>query len=223
MNTYGLLITAYSRVDYLQQCFQSLFEANLPDNLKILVIDDCSPEPEVWKAIQEFKVIIRDKNPFISCFYYRMLENSKIRKCLQTGIEILFKEDCDIVMNLDADAIVKENFYQIISALKKKHPDNIVSGFNNINHGNKIIHQYDDSAAKAYLNGINACFDKPLYDKYIQPQLLKEGNWDYNTSLACREDNKPFFVTTPSTVDHIGIVSSMGHGTGVQADTAYDF
>jgi GT2 family glycosyltransferase len=224
MNIFGLLIVAYNRPDYLQQCFQSLYESNLPDNLKILLIDDCSPEVEVWEAMQQFKVIVQYRNPSISCYLHRMPVNSKIRHCLHTGIDILFKEGCDIITNLDGDAIIKPNALQDVFALKEKHPDNIVSGFNNINHGNKIIHQYDDCAIKAYIGGINTCFDKILYDKYIYPQLLKEGNWDYNTSLACREDNKSFYVTSPSVVQHIGMVSSMGHTQGgAKPDEAYDY
>ncbi len=74
---------------------------------------------------------------------------------------------------------------------------------------------------KAYCNGINMCFNRKQYETYIKPNLLRDGNWDYNTSLACNADNLPFIITTPSVVQHIGMVSSMGH-TG-NPDRAQDF
>lgn len=66
------------------------------------------------------------------------------------------------------------------------------------------------------------CFSRTQFDKYISPALLKEGNWDYNTSIACQADIMPFAITRPSVVQHIGMISSMGHNHQ-EPDRAGDF
>lgn len=208
----GIVIPVYNRPNYLRQCLESMMKITTVADANLL-IDDCSTDHDVQELLTDYSVsLIRNEI------------NKGVRESLRIGIEYLFDSGCDIIINLDSDAIVKPDFIEKLISLRNQHPGHIVSGFNAISDVNPIIETYDNSCVKAYVNGINMCFDKEQYEKYIKPALLKVGNWDYNVSLACREDNIPFYVTRPSVVQHIGIVSSMGHTQGgAKADQAYDY
>lgn len=212
----GIIIPVYNRPEYLQKCLDSLSQiTTLPDD--ILFIDDGSTDISIHLMISDF--CSRGVGGVIGNG-----DNIGVRASLKKGIERLFGYGCDIIINLDSDAIVKPDFIDKLISLRDQHPGHIVSGFNAISTVNPIIETYDNCCVKAYANGINMCFDKVQYEKYIKPALQKVGNWDYNTSLACREDNLPFYVTKPSVVQHIGLVSSMGHTQGgVKSDEAYDY
>lgn len=218
----GILIVAYNRPDYLQQCLDSLIASEIPPGTIILLLDDCSTDTQVGKIIAEAKGKLFHVENIKYCAVRNPI-NWGIRGCLECGIETLFNVGCDVVINLDGDAIVKPEFINRLVDLKNKHPTNIVSGFNAISTVNPIITQHDDCCVKGYANGINMCFDNDRYKKYIKPALNIIGNWDYNTSLNCRAHDLPFYVTTPSVVQHIGLISSMGHGHGEKADQAHDF
>jgi len=206
----GIVIPIYNRPKYVQACFSSLLKADIPENTQIILVDDASTDSSVYGLIQTF-------TPPCNKITITNNANLGVRKTLKKGIEKAFGIGCDIVINLDSDGIVKPDF---IERLLEFAGGNIVSGFNCESAVNPVLTVDKGYVLKAYGNGINMCFNQALYDKYIHPSLLKEGNWDYNTSLACQADKIPFIITTPSVVQHIGIESSMGHTGG---DFAKDF
>lgn len=210
----ALIITTYNRPEYLAYCIAGVEELN-PQPDYIILCDDSSDNP------QTIEMIASKGNKW---HINLNSVNRGIKRQIEAGVKIAFEVyDADIAINLDGDAMVKPNLIEGLVSLHCMH-DNIVSGFNCVTEANPIISVKDGYVYKGYCNGINMCFNRDQYNKYILPSLSKGGNWDYNTSLACREDNKPFIITTPSLVQHLGIVSSMGHTNGgVQADMAHDF
>lgn len=202
----ALIIPIFNRPQYVQQCFASLSSLTLKPDLLILV-DDASTEQLPFCPLPH-KLIKHEKN-------------TGIRSALTTGIEYAFKQKATVVINLDSDAIVKPDFIERLIAIHQPN-DYIATGFNAKHKDNPITqnNSFETFGYKPFANGINMCFNKQQYERYIKPSLAKTGNWDYNTSLLCQRDNKPFVTTLPSVVQHIGMQSSMGH---VGADVAYDF
>ncbi len=223
----ALIIPVFNRPTYVKQCFDSILAASLPGDLEIYVVDDCSTDDGIRDVIAEFANELGLKG--VPYYILGNLENKGVRGTLLKGFEHAFKCGCDKIINLDSDAIVKPNFVQVLTGFLDRYKGTyIVSGFNCKSEGNPVLFQDivtgdDDFVHKALCNGINMCFTREHYDKYIFPALNMVGNWDYNTSLACKRDGIPFIITTPSVVQHIGVKSSMGHGEGVKADVAYDF
>lgn len=191
-----LVIPVFNRANYVTKCFSSLERITTKPDL-IVIVDDGSTE----------------QMPFCPLPHkYIKQANTGVRGALMTGIEYAFKQKADLVINLDSDAIVKPDFIERLTELHAN--SNIVCGFNCDSVQNPVKYTFDNHVVKEYANGINMCFNKAQYLQHIKPSLLKEGNWDYNTSLSCRANNQSFLITKPSVVQHIGIQSSMGHHCG---------
>ncbi len=187
----ALIIATYNRPEYVKRCFDSLERITTDPDLIVVVDDGSTVEMPVLGLKHELI-----KKP-----------NGGIKSALLAGIEQA--KDCDIFINLDSDAIVKPDFIERVLSLHK-HTGLITSGFNNPKEAFITAH------TKKHANGINMCFNKQQYANYIKPALLGGGNWDYEAS---KKANK-VAITVPSCVQHIGMISSMGH-TG--ADRAHDF
>lgn len=214
----ALIVTIYNRPEYLEKCFNSLYAAKFPKETSIYLIDDASTDPLVKKLCSQFSEhAYRNK---INMAYLLKEVNSGIKESLKLGARTAFDSGHDVIINLDGDAVVKPNFIEVLLALKAKCPDKIVSGFNCVSATNPNVFDKGDHYLKQYCNGINACFTKDLYDKYIVPGLEKRGNWDYNASVVAKNDSVMFAVTKPSVVQHIGLNSSMGH---MGSDYAQDY
>lgn len=213
----GLVIPVYNRPDYVRQCFDSLRKLTVQPRFTFIV-DDCSTDADTMKLCN---AMAKEKGAQL----IRHTSNNGVRQSVQDGIEQAIKYGCDIIINLDSDAVVKPDFIERLLHAKQ-NCKNIVSGFNCVTKVNPVLNSIDIAGQpcvlKPHCNGINMCFDATQYKKYIRPALLKEGNWDYNVSLACMAVNLPFVVTVPSVVQHIGIVSSMGHNHQ-EPDRAQDY
>ena len=205
----ALIVTIYNRPEYLKKCFDSLSKANFPSETTIYLIDDASTDQSVAAVCDEFTR--RMEHCEIPTVMYKKDINSGIKESLKIGVKAAFDDGHDIFINLDGDAVVKPNFIYALLTIKFKCPDKIVSGFNCVSPTNPNVFDKGDYYLKQYCNGINACFTKDLYEKYIVPGLEKHGNWDYNASVVAKNDSVMFAVTKPSVVQHIGLNSSMGH------------
>lgn len=212
----GIIIPCYNRPEYLKRCLESVSASDLRFVKKVVSVNDASADSNVHHTLLLYR---NTDMPFIIRGHY---ENKGIRLVLLENIDLLFADDCDIVINLDSDAIVKPEWVQALVKLKERFPDHIISGFNSNNTNkdgslrNPIIEEHEDYILKKHCNGINMCFNRNDYEKVIRPALLKEGNWDYNST-----NNKGFIIAKPSIVQHIGVISSMGHNDN--PDIAYDF
>lgn len=208
-----LVIPCYERANYLLRCTDSLYNL-ATDPTGIIFVNDASRDPEVDNLIDHFEGTCKISHE----------KNTGVRGCIKDGADNAFGiHEANLVVVLDSDAIVKPNFVDRIVGMYHKY-GNITSGFNAHNIKNPIEETGDGCVFKKHVNGINVCFNREQYEKYVAPALEIGGNWDYNTSLNYQKDNKLFTITAPSVVQHIGLVSSMGHtNNGVKPDIAYDF
>lgn len=210
-----VVVPTYNRPQYFSRCLHHLGEL-YPEPWDIILVDDASTDPETKRLL--------DVATSAGLTVARHEQNTGVRGALKTGCTIAFEDmQADLVIVLDSDAICKPNMVDRLVEMHNKY-GNITSGFNTHNVKNPIEETGDGCVFKKHVNGINVCFNHDQYDKYVDPSLNIVGNWDYSTSLAYQKDNKLFTITAPSLVQHIGLVSSMGHtNNGVKPDMAYDF
>lgn len=208
----GLLITTFNRPNYLRQCLKSLKAANL-ENVFTCVIDDGTTDGIAIDAINDSSlfdlIFFRDKP--------RGIHNS-----IKTGFDFLINEECDVLINLDPDTIVKPDFIQRLTDMISKHSDKIITGFNTTTGGrHKPVSFFDGGVYKRTIGGINMCMTADIYRDIVRPNLTAK-NWDWKVCEEMQRRNKYFVALTPSCVQHIGLVSSMGHYDG-GVDVADDF
>jgi glycosyltransferase involved in cell wall biosynthesis len=212
----ALIITTYNRPDYLQRCLDSLKQVDYPKGTQVYIIDDRSTDARTIELINSFTL------GEIPVTKYFKPANKGIKDSLIVGYSLAYNQ-AEYFINLDSDAIVKPDFINRLVDLKKRFPDNIVSGFNSRNTDgrgqlrNPVISEHEDYVIKKHANGINMCVSKAEYDSIIKPALYQHGNWDFNSTSG----EKNTVITVPSVVQHIGIDSSMGHDHN--PDIAFDF
>lgn len=193
----GVIIPVHNRQSYLEQCLHSVQMSDLPDNVHFYLIDDCSTEP-VYMHL-----------PLPNVNYFKYDKNQGIKKTLLWGFEHAIKEGCDMLCNLDSDALVTRDWLKRLLQLQSWHADKIVSGFDVDNPLNKVIKTHaDGSKLKDHANGINMLFSASVYQKHIKPALQSEGNWDFNSTAKVK-------AVICNVVQHIGLQSTLGH-TGAE-------
>lgn len=209
----ALLICTYNRPEYLEQTLSSLSRADLSGLNDILIVDDCSTDTRILDFITGSGYT-----------HYAMPDKGSIKTSLLHGYTDLFKRN-DIVINLDSDTLVRNDFVQVLLDLHKRLPNRIITGFNchtknrNGSVRHEVIEEGDGYNIKKSVGGVNMLLTKQLYEKHVRPALLGPGNWDHEaskstTGIAC---------TVPSVVNHIGFNSAMGHTKAEPPDTADDF
>lgn len=214
----GIIITTYNRHEYLWHCFESLKRADLTGCV-VVIVDDCSTDYKTRNLLADLQI------PGVQVTKIWNTSNKGVRESLRIGIESCFSE-CDYFMVLDGDAMVRHDFVQKITELPK---DSISTGFHctTRNRDGSERHKIAGETAGYYLKrsvgGINMFFSKQTYLTHVEPSLLKQGNWDHNSCLSLQADLKFVYCVKESVIQHLGVVSAMGH-TGVEApDTADDF
>lgn len=210
----GICITIYNRPDYLLQCLESLSKADLSD-CKVLLVDDSSMDDRVKEILrkQDYPVFTMNKRSMV---YGALLEGFK------------HLQDCDTLMVLDSDAIVKPDFVSKTLQLLSKFPTQIVTGFNCVTKDkdgkerHRVIDQGEGWNRKHSIGGIHMAFSRETYLSKVKPELekcvKKRGQWDMN---LCKVMGGAY-STVPSVIQHIGFVSSMGHYHD-RPDIAEDF
>jgi len=215
----GLLITTFNRPEYLSECLDSVrnivqFEG---DELLVLIVDDCSTDPETLSLIADFQM------PYAEVRKMRLPQNKGISHALRIGFNYLFASGCQNVINLDADAIVKPEFIEVLTRLKSLYPNRIISGFNTqsvdpktglVRH--KTVSKFGDHCLKKSIGGINILIGEKQYKTIVLPALKTPGHWDWN---VCKR-TEGFIVSTPSVVQHIGIAKGINMNN---PDVAFDF
>ena len=206
----ALIIPFHNRPEYLRKCLNSL----PPFKCTVILINDCSTDLNSIEIANSFT--LKGANVELHNFP----KNAGIKGSLKYGFDYAFKSH-DVVINLDADCIVAPNFWDILKHADSKIP---VSGINSTNYDrgklrNPIIKETKTTVIKRHANGQCLLLNKSTYKKYIEPALSKSGNWDFNVSQLCDQ----VLCVKPSLVQHIGVVSSMGHGIFGEPDVALDF
>ena len=214
----GLVITCYERYEYLVQLIESLKRCDMPNYLTILFIDDCSDDNRVGAIAKEISYVIRNER------------NIGVAASLLKGFDTLFKT-CDIVINLDSDAVVRNDFFKAAITFSRKFPGRIITGFDsrtknkNGSDRHPIVGEGIGYVEKASVGGINFIVDQTAYHKYVRPALVetqhRKGNWDHKASINSMKSGSPIICIEPSVVDHIGFDSAMKHTE--EPDTAFNF
>lgn len=217
----GLVITVFNRPDVTRKCLASILDADIPEDLLIIIVDDASTDADAISQIKDFHIggipIIKIRNE----------KNSGVRESLRIGFERCFHMGCRIVMNLDNDAIVKKDFVHRLVKLKSGHPGHIVTGFHSVNKNrdgrerHEILSVHDGFCFKKSVGGINFVIERNEYDKYVLPALEMKGNWDHNASILSMADGHPAVCIIGSVVQHLAGASSMNHLE--EPDIACDF
>ncbi|MBS1772044.1 MAG: glycosyltransferase family 2 protein [Bacteroidetes bacterium] len=210
----ALVIPVFDRINYLRQCLDSLAKlSRLPDVM--IFVNDGSTDKDVQVLLQQFA----EKLNIVKVI--TLPRNSGVQNALAKGLDDAVASGCDMLINLDSDAIVKPDFIDTLLLLHNAgNGKQIVSGFNTHHDYNPVINQFDTYCTKNYANGINMCFSSEQYYNYIKPTFGNSINWDRMASMMCQADDLQFIISTPSVVQHIGDVSSMGHD---DIDYALDF
>ncbi len=213
----AIVIPVFNRPQYLERCLNSLKRSDLK-GAEVIVHNDFSTDKKVDEIIKQSGYRV-----FNSVF-----KNHGICSILHSDIINLFAEGNDIVINLDSDAIVRNDWMEVLLDLHKDSPNQIITGFHSTTKNadgserHKIIGTGEGCVQKKSVGGINMLFTKETFTKYAKPALehciAKGGNWDHMTCINAGS----VICSVPSVIQHIGIESSLGH-THDKPDVADDF
>lgn len=220
--TTSLIIPIFNRPAYLKQCLETLSRATLPkENFIVVLVNDCSTDQETLKLLSEFEL------PF-SLEKIATHKNVGVKGAILRGVE---HKQADRYIILDSDCIVRADFYTELDRLNNYYPDHIGTGFNCTTKNRDgserhfIVGETENCYFKKSVGGCSMIFTHSICEKYILPALTEPVyNWDHRACIASMADGKPVACVKKSVVQHIGIVSSMGHSSGKERpDVADDF
>jgi glycosyltransferase involved in cell wall biosynthesis len=217
----GIAVTTHNRPEYLEKCFASLKEATFPEGTIFLIVDDASTDEKTLEMIENFTLSVPVHRTMIH-------KNKGIHHSLFVGFNQLFRYECDLAMNLDADAIVKPDFIERLVKLSERAKTHIISGFNTLTCDPKtqksrhpILSYHYGYVRKHSIGGINMVMNESLFRRYLEPELRQGYNWDWRVSSRVKNEKSYFTVTTPSCIDHIGFDSTFSKH--INPDVAADF
>lgn len=200
----GIVIPCYNRAAYLKDCLNSVLKSDIPENTLFILINDGSKDPSVGITMTLFadltNTIVFNKT------------NSGVHKSLLLGFDTAFAKGCDVVMNLDSDAIVSKDWITRLLALHEKHSHTIVSGFNTLSQDggtgkprHPVTEERQGYVTKRSIGGINMCFNADVYYRTVRNNLIGNTHWDWMVSYEMQWRGIPFVVSKPSVVQHIGV------------------
>lgn len=217
----GIVVTIFGRPQYTRDCLSSLESADL-SGCVLCLVDDKSPCIVTRAMIESYTL----NTPVIKTTNRR---NLGVARSLVKGFDLLFK-DCDILLNLDNDAIVKPNFVSTLTELLDRFPDRVVTGFNTTTLNERgelrhpIISEGVDYVEKESCGGLNMVFTRKTYQNWVRPELIsssKMGNWDNNLTRKMSREGLYVVASKPSVVQHKGEVST--YRGRVNPDVSLDF
>ena len=208
----GLVITTFNRPELLKETFESLSRADLK-GVKILIVDDASTDQETIELIRNF-------NPPGTIEVEKLIKsvNMGVFHSLQYGWDLLIRERFTLLTNLDSDVIVQPDFISKLVCAYQKSNATILTGYNSKLHLVKRIVD-DHLLVKETCGGVNLVFSPSTYVNIVR-KCLTDIWFDYRISHSVDE----IYVTTPSVIQHIGVVGSNNDPTALFAiDTSADF
>ncbi len=215
----GLVIPVHNRFKYLKEFYTSLKASDLRKLNYMMVVDDCSSEPETISFMQNFKSLSSDT---LKVYLYKNKINLKIYSTLQKYLDGLLNLGCTVMGNIDSDSIMNRDWLNALLDLNNKYPGNIYSAFHTVTKNrHKVLKVYKDHYIKNSIGGINMMYSNATYVEVIRPSLEEKTRWDCSSSEIARKYKKQIIVTNPSRIQHIGIESIMGHHDN--PDVAMDF
>ena len=204
----GLVIPIYNRHECLEISLESLRKSVLPGNMTIVLINDASMNRMTNKLFSTFNIV--DVNIIKITNRKRLNVWGTLRK----GFDYIYKENCDIMINLDSDMLVNPDWLERIIKLYAQFPENIISGYNCRIHGG--IEKFENYRFKDSTGGANLAFSRKLYP-FIRPFFDMKLGWDWKMGLAYSATKK-FVVTVPSTMDHLGERSTLKYSHNSRAE-----
>lgn len=208
----GLLITTYQRPEYLEKCLASVSDSDLSEVGAVLLMDDNSEDELTDKILRRY-----EKKYHWDCL--SNYSNQGIAITLKHGCRHLIEEHgCDVIINLDGDALVKQNFIDKIISLYKKYPNDIITGFHSTTFNDngstrhRILENNEDHFVKESVGGINMCFSVNKHWRTLEMFLEgRNGNWDDNFCQRLSGTGYKIRCVKKSVIEHIGFLSSMNH------------
>jgi glycosyltransferase involved in cell wall biosynthesis len=220
--TFGIVITAFNRPDYLRRTLESLRKTNLDDAM-VVIVDDQSTDQT---TIQLIKNLDLGSTPLIKL---RHRKNSGVLTGILHGFKLLNK-NVDFVINIDADVILNRNW---LSKLKETYEaigdrNIILTGFNTQNHPTKSCS--DNWCEKETLGGINFFMSSEFYAEHFLGWFVDRDRleyavwkiWDWTVVDRMKTNGFKFYTTRPSILQHIGF-DGMNSTPDKGVDVADDF
>jgi glycosyltransferase involved in cell wall biosynthesis len=222
--TFGVVITAFNRPEYLKRTLESLKQTS-PEDLSrsaFVIIDDASTDPETKTLIEEFRL------EGASLYKFMHKQNSGIVTGLFHGFKFLNK-NVEYVLNIDADVLVNPKWLSKLQETYEKINDknSILTGFNTKNH--ETVASFDEWHQKKDIGGINFFMSAEFYQERYQGWFkdYNRGNstswkqWDWFVVNRMADSGFKFYATKPSVIQHIGFSGLNSNGKNV--DVADDF
>lgn len=214
----GIVVTTWNRPEYLQPCLESLVRSEL-SNAVVLLVDDASDDPKTRGLLNAFDL----QTPVVKI---RKKDRTLMHVSLDIGWCFLQNLGCRYLSNLDADAIVRRDWFTRLRSLFESLPypadHTVLSGFNRSN-SPCILEQHDGFLRKSRMGGINYFFTPQFYAKVRH--LMFNSNWDSHIQYMCGTERASEYYMVcckPSVVQHIGM-KGLNSGTNSPFDTADDF
>lgn len=229
----GIVLCTYNRPEYLHETIQSIQRADIPRDTVFIIVDDHSDNEDTHKIIGGFVYWCMNDSRNLKTEFVKKDKRVNISDSIQIGFNLAFTGGCDVAMNLDSDALVRNDFIERILEIQDVFKDSITTGFHcttkNANgterHKIEMWDHVVGFCTKKSVGGINMCFNSEVWYKYVRPVVIecstKGGNWDHKVCIAMEKDGINIKCVVPSVIQHIGFDSAMNHTE--QPDTADTF
>lgn len=222
-----IIICVFERPDELYFCLESIKRTTDTREMSIVMIDDASKNPQTKALFDSFFIsgvpICKIRNDV----------NSRVAVNLKKGFGKAFSMGAELGVVLDSDAIVKPDWLEKIKDLKRRFPEKVISGFNSLTKGENgkerhpVYVESGDYCIKKSVGGINVAADFELYRKYVNVGLdnsiRTRSHWDTVMCQVINSEGGSIAVTTPSVVEHISRVSTLGHNTNPDRSSDWEW
>lgn len=194
---YYIIIPAHNEAAYIALTLQSLAgQSVLPE--KVVVVNDNSTD--------DTEAIVNDfsrKYPWISVIEKKSdaihLPGSKVIQAFQKGLEVI-DDNYDILVKLDADLILPDNYFEtIIAAFQKDERVGMAGGFAYIEkNGDWILENLTD---KDHIRGAFKAYRKACFHQIggLKPAM----GWDTVDELLCKFYNWKVVTNSTLKVKHL--------------------
>lgn len=220
----GIVMPIFNRYEYLKKCFDSLSKTNLSGCILVLLDESMTKDinddkKKVNLLVKEFK-----KNDAVVIKIYKNKHGNMFDSILH-GFDLLYPL-CQYLITIDSDTIQKvdwiDKLINTYAIIKNIYSEKILlSGFNTINTNfHKILKEKEFYMLKYSVGGCQMFFENKLYLEILRYTLISH-KWDTNLVQNLKNNNGLVFVTKPSVIDHIGLISS-GHRSNKKDKLVYD-
>lgn len=177
-----VLVPIYNGLEHLKRLFPSL-AVNTPDDIEILLVDDCSPDPEIGPFIQQYlKQYSR----------WKSIRNDRNLGFLQTVNNGMEKVGTDYVILLNTDTEVPHDWIpKMITPLMENSRIATTTPFTNCG----VIFSYPrfgvDQSPKGDLEEINRAFDHVVSTEYALNEVYSGTGYCMGINMACWKEIGP--------------------------------